>query len=363
MPNRLPWAMFFAAQLVIWLLYGGLLISQTIEFRIDNGLPLELTTIANKALAPVVLGFVLTTIFHIIVLTQSRSSVRRIFVLSLIFTIIAACVMAFLQYVAKWQLGYIADWQTTISRWPAYVPSRVVVLGLWISAYLSIMFARDSFYHRKQSLALQAAADEARAEMLRYQLNPHLLFNALNTVSSHILDRDFERADFAIQKLSDLMRLSLENNEARSVTLGQEIDRLEVYLDLERIRFGDSLEIRIDMDDSLETVQVPPMLMQPLIENAMKHGISRSSNGGEIAIQAKKQGDRVVIVVTNINNGYVAYQDERASGPSFGVGLRNVEQRLAMAYGPEARLVTDASGHPASYSAAIYLPAEEHNGG
>ncbi|MEO1043440.1 MAG: histidine kinase [Pseudomonadota bacterium] len=357
-PKRIPLALFFVVQFAIWLTYGTLLTSQTIEFRVGNDLPPDLVGSAAKAATPVVVALTVTSLFHFLVQAQKTFDARRIFIFSLIFTILAAIMMAFLQYLAKWLLGYLSDWRAVFTHWLPYVPSRFFLLGLWVSAYLSIVFARDALYHREQSLILQAAADEARADMLRYQLNPHLLFNALNTVSSHILDRDFERADHAVQKLSDLMRLSLENNEARTLTLGQEIDRLEVYLDLERIRFGDSLEIDIDLDDGLEDYPVPPMLLQPLIENAMKHGIARSAEGGVILIHARKGADGAVINVTNKNHGFIPYRVDAATGPSFGVGLRNVSRRLETFFGPQARLITDASHTPKSYSVEIHLPTE-----
>ncbi|MEM7739691.1 MAG: histidine kinase [Pseudomonadota bacterium] len=358
-PKRIPLALFLVVQFAIWLTYGTLLTSQTIEFRVGNDLPPDLVGSATKAATPVVVALTVTSVFHFIIQAQKTFDARRIFILSLIFTIVAAMVMAFLQYVAKWLLGYISDWQAALTHWLPYVPSRFFLLGLWVSAYLSIAFARDSLYHREQSLILQAAADEARADMLRYQLNPHLLFNALNTVSSHILDRDFERADHAVQKLADLMRLSLENNEARTLTLGQEIDRLEVYLDLERVRFGDGLTINIDLDNGLEDYPVPPMLLQPLIENAMKHGIARSAEGGVVSIHACQKEDKVIIEIANTNHGYIPYKVDTQKDPSFGVGLRNVSRRLDTVYGAAAFLRTDESSTPNSYSVEVHLPAEK----
>jgi hypothetical protein len=192
-------------------------------------------------------------------------------------------------------------------------------------------------------------AAEAELRALRAQLNPHFLFNALNTIG-YLIHASPMRAQATLMKLTSLLRGVLHLGE-RSTTLGEEIDLAGAYLDIEKARFEERLDIVISVPESLRAMRVPPLIVQPLVENAVKHGIARSRAGGRIAIVARLDGDFLGISVRNTG---AATESEIARGRRQGVGLANIEARLKHHHGDAAR-VTLASDDE-STTAEVVLP-------
>jgi two-component system, LytTR family, sensor kinase len=182
-----------------------------------------------------------------------------------------------------------------------------------------------------RAASLQARLAEARLAALRAQLQPHFLFNTLNSVSS-LMYRDVEAADVMIARLSDLLRLTLRGDPRREIPLGEEVALLERYLDIERVRFEDRLRVALDIPPPARTALVPPFLLQPIVENAVRHAIAPRPDGGRIDIAAIVEGDRLVIRVTDDGPGLSPGDAEP------GVGLANTRARLAELHGKAARL-------------------------
>jgi two-component system LytT family sensor kinase len=193
---------------------------------------------------------------------------------------------------------------------------------------------------REEEIAKLATEAELRA--LQAQLNPHFLFNALNTLG-YLMKAAPDRARSTLLDLTKLLRAVLKRSRGDVVTLGQELDLVESYLSIERVRFEDRLRLRLDVPLSLRATLVPPLIVQPLVENAIKHGISPRREGGEIAISARRQTAgvevlRPVLVIEVSDTGIGASESAVRAGRARGVGLSNIEKRLRAHYGDDAFL-------------------------
>jgi two-component sensor histidine kinase len=172
---------------------------------------------------------------------------------------------------------------------------------------------------------LEHSFSEARLNALRMQLDPHFLFNALNTISSHV-ERDPKLTRRMIEHLGDLLRMSLESKDRQEVPLAEELAFLEHYLEIQKIRFGDQLRVVMDVAPEVKYAAVPSMFIQPLVENAIRHGISRRASGGTIVVRAKPLGDRLEIRVLDDGVGLpLGWTLEESEG----LGLSITRQRIA----------------------------------
>ncbi|MEM1055562.1 MAG: histidine kinase [Bacteroidota bacterium] len=185
---------------------------------------------------------------------------------------------------------------------------------------------------RERAAQLEGQLAAAQLEALRMQLNPHFLFNTLHAVST-LMARDVDGARRMISDLSDLLRVVLDGSDSPETPLNEELDMLGHYLDIERTRFADRLTVDIDVDRDTRGALVPTLLLQPLVENAVKHGIAPRGEGGRISVAAHRSNGHLVVHVCDDGPGV------GPGGPSReGVGLRNTRDRLAKLYGENAAL-------------------------
>ena len=175
--------------------------------------------------------------------------------------------------------------------------------------------------------------------MLRYQLNPHFLFNTLNSISTLVLLRQTERANAMLSRLSSFLRYTLVNEPSGMVTMTQEVETLKLYLEIEKMRFEDRLQPRFEIDPSVERARLPSLLLQPLVENAIKYAVTPQEEGAEITIEGKRVIDRVLITVSDTGPGLDGAPTHVGS---TGVGLANIRDRLAQAYGDNHRFETQS---------------------
>jgi two-component system LytT family sensor kinase len=183
-----------------------------------------------------------------------------------------------------------------------------------------------------RSARLERQFSEARLNVLRMQLNPHFLFNALNTISSQV-ERDPRLARAMIEHLGDLLRLSLESKDKQEVPLAEEMEFLEHYVAIQKIRFGEHLKIEVAVTPEARTALVPSLFLQPLVENAIRHGVSRRASGGTVEISAARVDGRVKIRVADDGMGLPPGWDLQKSA---GLGLSATRERIAGIY-PDAR--------------------------
>jgi len=203
------------------------------------------------------------------------------------------------------------------------------ILFMWCSLYFSIKQWQQSQDEKERLLRAESEVREARLLALRYQLNPHFLFNSLNAVSTLVLDGNAPAATRMLAQIGDLLRTSLDSEVTAEVTLSQELAFTEGYLAIEQTRLGERL--RIDMAIPFETrdALVPSMLMQPLVENAVRYGVAPLIEGGWIAIKSALYANRLQIVIGN--SGRRGEGEQKKNGN--GIGLGNTEERLKTLYG------------------------------
>jgi len=209
------------------------------------------------------------------------------------------------------------------------------VLAGWSALYFGINFYLIVEEQNDQLLHLESQASSAQLAMLRYQLNPHFLFNTLNSISTLVLLKETERANAMLSRLADFLRFTLIYEPTAHVTVAQEVQTLKLYLEIEKMRFESRLRPVFEIDPRAERARLPSLLLQPLVENAIKYAVSPSEEGAEIAVSARLVGERVRIAVSDTGPGLI----ENKLGPSLstGVGLANIRDRLVQAYGPDHR--------------------------
>lgn len=300
--------------------------------------------------------------------------------------ILAVFTFAFLWLVRRWPLGpgrwriaalYVAVLSVLVFfKYVLYVPLRQAlypVEGLTVSHLFMKSFLYDFFFFaavlgvvqaieyarslREGALRaseLQARLSTARLEILRSELQPHFLFNTFHSIST-LMHRDVDAADRMLTQLGDLLRLSLQRKSVQEVPLREELAVLEPYLNILRIRFGDRLSIREDVDPSLLDVAVPLFILQPLVENAIQHGIARRAGAGRIEIRACAAGDSVQITVFDDGAG-PSHENHRE-----GIGLSNTRMRLEQLYGPGGQLFLKS--HPESGTEATLMIPRKPDGG
>lgn len=206
-----------------------------------------------------------------------------------------------------------------------------VVIYFWVFGCYAV--ASTLLLSERRLAQSRAAADRAQLAALRFQLNPHLLFNALNSVSSLMVGGKIQEADRANTALAGFLRRSLESDPTTPVILDDELATIDAYLEIERLRFGDGREVVYEIDEAAREAALPPYLLQPLIENAVKHGFAVDVPG-RIGIMARVQDDRLRIHIAN------DVAEDAEPQPGTGTGLANVTARLHAIYGSRARLET-----------------------
>lgn len=219
---------------------------------------------------------------------------------------------------------------------------NALLLGAWSALYYGINFYLIIEEQADQLLKLEGQATYAQLAMLRYQLNPHFLFNTLNSISTLVLLKQTERANAMLSRLSSFLRYTLANEATAHVTLEQEVETLKLYLDIEKMRFEDRLRTSFEIEPSAERARLPSLLLQPLVENAIKYAVTPQEEGADIAVTARLSGDRVQITVSDSGPGQS--ENRTGAGESTGVGLANIRDRLSQAYGDDHRFETQARG-------------------
>jgi len=234
---------------------------------------------------------------------------------------------------------------------------------LWWSfiAWCAIVFALSYDEEaREQSMRLmeaQALAAESQNQMLRNQINPHFLFNTLNALSSLILQKDFVRAERMVLSLSNFLRASLEKAPGDKITLAEELEAQRQYLGIEQERFGDRLKLTENVPAELLDALAPGLILQPLVENAVKYGVARTRRPVALEITAETADGRLTVTVRDDAVPDIAEARQTPSLPTLGVGLANVRRRLAVLYG-DAGVLTAGPREGGGFEAAIALPLE-----
>ncbi len=254
-----------------------------------------------------------------------------------------------------------------VASWMFYEPSDSLLLddfsskffdGLYLTVvyYLMIVSAIQAFafyqdYRTEKEQKLRVTAQLARAELhaLKMQIHPHFLFNTLHSISSLVLE-DPPKANQMIARLGDFLRLTLEHSERQFVTLKEEIEFARCYLEIEQERFSDRLQIEFDVAAESLTAEIPHLILQPLVENAIQHAIAPRAAHGSIKISAKRSGDTIRIEIADSGEG-IKSKNAVVSNNGQGVGLANVRGRLKQLYGANHKF--ELNNNPAGGLTAV----------
>ena len=230
------------------------------------------------------------------------------------------------------------------------------LFAAWAAFYVAMSYAKQLRLADRHSAMLAREAQEAQLRALRYQINPHFLFNTLNSLSSLILSRKTDTAERMLMNLSTFFRATLSADPTADVSLDEEIRLQRLYLDIEQIRFPDRLHVEVDVPDALLTARVPVLILQPIVENAVKYGVARSRKPVTVRISAYEEAGRLHIKVKD--NGETAADDDDSG--STGVGLRNVCDRLTTRYGARSGCLFGADPD-GGYTVHIYMPVNKND--
>lgn len=231
-------------------------------------------------------------------------------------------------------------------------------LGAWSALYFAINYFLQLEEQNDRVLRLEAQAASAQLAMLRYQLNPHFLFNTLNSISTLVLLKQSEPANAMLSRLSAFLRYTLANEPTAQVTLAQEVETLKLYLDIEKMRFEDRLRPHFRIDPSANMARLPSLLLQPLVENAIKYAVTPLEDGADITISAQLIGQTVRISVSDTGEPLSGDATDPNTGfatESTGVGLANIRDRLAQAFGEHHRFDVE-TGDEGGFTVIIEFP-------
>jgi signal transduction histidine kinase len=229
--------------------------------------------------------------------------------------------------------------------------SHVPVYWVIVCAVHALTYYRRSQERERKALELSASLAQARLQTLKMQLHPHFLFNALNAIAT-LVHKDPHAADDMIANLSNLLRLALDRSELHEVSLRKELEFLDCYLEIEQMRLGDRLRVEKHIEPSVLNAQVPVMILQPLAENAIRHGIEPMRNPGLLILRAEREGMCLNLTVSNTGTG-VFTSAPAASRP--GIGVANTRARLHELYGADAQLVMQPAAD-GGFSVRLQIP-------
>jgi len=258
-------------------------------------------------------------------------------------SILVALVMSVLVIAVSTAVERKMSWEAVGTA--AMVASVVMFTLGWTTLYVAITSTRSALQSR-------LATREAELKALEGQINPHFLFNCLNTIRGMISENPAQAQDM-VTRLANIFRYNLRHDRQHTVPLKQEIEIVSDYLALEAIRFEDRLRVTIAIDPAAENAPVPAMLLQTLVENALKHGLSNLPQGGELVIRASIKNDELIVAVEN--TGELAPEKPGSANGSTQVGLKNARERLRLLYGDRASLsLTNRDG--GRVAATLLLP-------
>ncbi len=255
-------------------------------------------------------------------------------ILTILLVLSCSLIMGYLRILTNQILGYFIWQDAVLYFWSRVMMIKSLNTGLLFLIFSSLFYLihdwQDLRTEKEKALRASALAHEAQLGMLRYQLNPHFLFNSLNSIRSMIAESP-EKARTMVTELSDFFRYTLINSDDKEVKLAQEIEAIQNYLMLQKIRFEDRLQVELDIEEEAAQVRVPCFLIHPLLENAVKFGMKTSAMPLQIQVVAAVQHSSLIIRISNTGK-MVHPKDDREETVGTGTGLKNIQKRLALAY-------------------------------
>lgn len=319
--------MYWGAQLVGWLSYGLLVLLATYS---DSAEKVD-AVLLLKILILVLTGIGLTTLMRNSFVKMGWLDLRLNPLIPRV--LIASLICATLISFTNLSLGFLIDPNKESVSFLDVIINIFAILILilfWNAIYFTYHFFQKSRKQEMNNLALEASRNEVELKNLRSQLNPHFLFNSLNSIRA-LIDIEPSKAKESVTTLSNLLRNSLIMGRENLVTVEQELQMVSNYLELEGVRFEERLRVTWDIDDRLNNFLIPPFSLQMLVENAIKHGISNIVNGGEIGIITKSEGNEVHLIIRNTGT--------LGGSTDTGIGIQNTRRRLDIQYKGKAEFI------------------------
>lgn len=239
-------------------------------------------------------------------------------------------------------------------RWWPPIPYWIYftsLLSTWSSLYFGIKAMLDLEAERVRSVRALKLADSARLRALQSQLNPHFLFNALNGIATLIREGDRARAADTVDTLSDFLRLTLLKLDSPEIPVCEELVFVEQYLRIQRVRFGSAFRAVVDAEPETHDALVPTLILQPLVENAVRHGVLARAQGGALSVSVRRRDEVLVITVEDDGPGLGGERAHR-----YGVGFKNSAERLAALYGDDAHMSVGARPGGRGFVVVVFLP-------
>jgi sensor histidine kinase YesM len=335
---------FWMLQAIGW---SGYFVLRTVS-GVSNSFSLEGVVVV---IVETIIGYCLT-----LLLSTLYGYFRRLPRISSVLLTVATLGLATIIYAVLEALTFsftIGEPGISFVRVTGYIFFTFTVLAGWSALYFGINFYLIVEQQIDQMQLLETQASSAQLAMLRYQLNPHFLFNTLNSISTLVLLKQTERANVMLSRLSSFLRYTLANEPTAHVTLAQEVETLKLYLEIEKMRFDERLRTHFDVDPRVAKARLPSLLLQPLVENAIKYAVTPQEEGADITLSARLAGERVQIAVSDTGPGLI----ERQPRPtlSTGVGLANIKERLVQSFGADHRFET-RSNPGDGFSVEIEIP-------
>ncbi len=323
--RRIFWSLLLLVWITASLTYGPFLFSSGVTIS-------KLITFPST----VAIGMVTNSLMRLVYMHLRQRTFVVKYATILVMAIIGASLEAVFSIAVYEHFSKAMNWTQRFSWLASSAISETWFLLGWAALYISFV---ENLLIRKQQEALASAAQlahTAQIKMLRYQLNPHFLFNTLNSLSSLIVHKQGEEAESMLMRLSRFLRYSLDSEPTQLVSLEEEIGAQKHYLAIEKARFGDKLDVVFDIEDDLADALVPSLLIQPLVENAIKHAFAPSLEGGTITIRASSAEGMLHMQVEDTGPGVEdphALLDEKNPG----VGVRNTYERIKVLYGEKGQ--------------------------
>ena len=316
-----------------WLLYMVVLTSRAAASNFPDFWGLLLPRGAGA-----LVGAGLTFLVYLALRPLARMSLPRKAILAGLICLPAAAAYAACNYGIYYVIGPLdaADmtWKIqTFGELAAATMSWYFLFAAWTAVYVAMSYAVQLRASDRRAAIFERAAQESQLRALRYQINPHFLFNTLNSISSLIITDKKAVAERMILNLSTFFRNTLSADPTADVSLEEEIKLQRLYLDIEQVRFPKRLKLEIDIPDRLRNAQVPVLILQPIVENAIKYGVARTRRPVTLRISAYEEAGRLHL---KVNDDGMLLQKEPPEGVSTGVGLVNVSDRLEARYGAQA---------------------------
>lgn len=343
---------FWLIQSSAWLGYALLRLSITLTFPNE----LEFSAAAWCATIPAIIGFVLSTLLYLFYHRIRYKALSTQIVISIIAVIGFAFLFSLgsILFVKLYQIGVSVFELESIYLLQTFLyhfPNNLYLLMAWSGIYYGFVFYQQSLNDQSLADSASAAAKQAELEVLRYQLQPHLLFNSLNAISGMIVQGKTEDADQLVQRLGGFLRHMLITDTSEKISLASEIAFAERYLQIEKARFSDRLTIEVLLADSVKTAEVPAFIMQPLVENAIKHGVSVREGKCSVLIDAVEKNRQIELIVRTKTECQMDQDRDLLEG----IGHNNIRRRLKLHYDERANLLIE---QPTiyEYRARIVLP-------